>query len=654
MPHRSLAALAVVFAALAPVAHAEPALLAGIFQDHAVLQRGRPLQVWGSAQPGSTVTVSFAGRSADAKADAQGRWRAELPAMAVGGPDRLTARSSAGQSQSIEDVAIGDVWLCSGQSNMELQVRRALNADTEIQGSANPQIRLLMVARSSQAEPQAATEAPLVWKLAGPGSVGDFSAACFFMGRELQHRLNVPIGLIDSTWGGTPIQAWTSEVGLKAVGGYEDGLKLLALYHRSPQAAQEGWARALEQWLGVQDPDARASAGWRSPGFDDAGWAQAVASGDWEDWGVPELRNFDGIVWMRGRVTLTAAQAGEAAVLSLGPVDDIDTVWVNGKLVGSTQGWDTPREYKLAPGVLKAGENVVAIRIIDTGGGGGAWGPAEDKLLSFADGSKAPIGRTWRYRVSTPMARLGSGLPQTPWLPAGGLAMLYNGMIAPLAGYGLKGVAWYQGEANVAEPDRYQGLLAGMFADWRGAFRQPDLPFLIVQLAGYGPASAQPQDSSWAALREAQRRAVAADPHAALALAIDIGDRWDIHPANKQELGRRLALAARRAAYGESLVASGPRPIEARRSGAEVVVRFDDVGEGLRALSASRPIGFELCARQGGCRFADAVIDGSSVRIDARAFADAVRVRFCWADSPVCNLYNAADLPAQPFELEIR
>jgi sialate O-acetylesterase len=409
--------------------------------------------------------------------------------------------------------------------------------------------------------------------------------------------------------------------------------------------------------MGAHDPDAEAAQAWRKAGFDDSGWAQARAVGDWEDWGVPALKTFDGVVWMRGRVTLTAAQAQAAsksgATLSLGPVDDIDTTWVNGVAVGGLEGWDVPRVYAVPPGVLKAGENLVAIRVIDTGGGGGAWGPAEEKQLSFADGSKAPIGPIWRYRISTPYGTLGAGAPQMAWLPAGGLTVLYNGMVAPLAGYGVKGVAWYQGEANVDEAARYQRLLAGLFADWRRDFGA-DTTFLVVQLAGFGPASATPQDSHWAALREAQRRAVAADPHAALALAIDIGDRWDIHPANKQELGRRLALGARHVAYGESVLDSGPRPLAAERSGDEIVIRFDDVGGGLKAYSAARPFGFELCGRDGVCHFADAAIDGATVRIDARALPDAVKVRFCWADSPVCNLYNAADLPAQPFELEVR
>jgi sialate O-acetylesterase len=651
LPAIAAAWLAVVAAARA--AEPPPALLAQVFQDHAVVQRDKPLAIWGSAPPGSSVTVGIGGRSAVAKVDAAGRWRIELPALAAGGPYQLSARSSDGQAQAVDDVMVGDVWLCSGQSNMELPVRRALNPDGEIAGSASPQIRLLKIDRESREAPQARTDAPMAWRAAGPGVVDGFSAACFFMGRELQKTLHIPIGLIDDTWGGTPIQAWISADGLRAVGGYEAGLRLLAAHDHSPSQAQKAWAGELEQWMAAHDPDAGAAQAWRSPGFDDSGWAQIRPAGDWEDWGVPALKAFDGVVWMRGRVTLTAAQAKAGATLSLGPVDDIDTTWVNGVAVGGLEGWDVPRVYAVAPGVLKAGENLITIRIVDTGGGGGAWGPVEAKQLSFADGSKAMIGPVWRYRISTPYGTLGAGVPQMAWLPAGGLTVLYNGMIAPLAGYGVKGVAWYQGEANVDEADRYQRLLAGLIADWRRDFGA-DLPFLVVQLANFGPASATPQDSHWAALREAQRRAVAADPHAALALAIDIGDRWDIHPANKQELGRRLALAARRTAYGESVLASGPRPLSARREGDQIVISFDDLGEGLKVYSAAHPIGFELCPKDGACRYADAIIDGNKVRIDAKAFLDAAKVRFCWADSPVCNLYNSADLPAQPFELEVR
>lgn len=646
-----------VMAVAGPAAAQAPALRLGApFEEHAVLQRDRPIAIWGDAAPGALVSVSLAGRAAQARADGAGRWRAQLPAMGAGGPYALEVRAGDGedQSRSVGDVMVGDVWLCSGQSNMEMPVRRVLNSDEEISRSANPMIRLMKVPRASRDAPQARTEAPLAWKLAGPGTVNDFSAACFFMGRELERDQHVAMGLIDDTWGGTPIQAWISAEGLRALGGYEEGLRLTSLNARSPADARAAWGEALERWLATADQDARASQAWRLPQFDDGSWTQVRPVGPWEDWGRPDLRAFDGIVWMRGHVALTAAQAASAATLSIGPVDDIDSVWVNGRPIGSTQGWDTPRRYPIPAGVLKAGENLIAIRAIDTGGAGGPWGPAEGKVLTFADGSSAVLDRVWRYRTSTPLGRLGPGLPQAPWLEAGALTVLYNGMVEPLAGYGLKGVAWYQGESNVSEAAVYQRLLAGLFADWRRVFAAPDLPFLVVQLAGYGADNAQPQDSAWAALREAQRRAVAADPHAALAVAIDLGDRWDIHPANKQQIGLRLALGARRVAYGQAVLASGPTPVQATRLGGEVVVSFDTVGQGLVVHGAGRPISFELCGRDGRCRYADAIADKAAVRIASGGMADVAKVRYCWADSPICNLANSEGLPAPSFELDVR
>jgi sialate O-acetylesterase len=628
---------------MAGAAAAAP-LLAPVFTDHAVLQRGQPIRVWGAAKAGEAVELSLGEAKASATADAQGRWSATLPAREPGEPLTLTVQAG-GERQTISDLLVGDVWLCSGQSNMEYPLRRALGGEAEAANSADPNIRLLQTGRVSLPEPTTALPKEAAWRLATPESANNFSAACFFMGREIKKTTGAPVGLIDATWGGSVIQDWISREGLHALGGYDEGLAILADYAKSPETGMARWIAQFDRWAAKAEPQAAA---WSRPDFDDRDWKTMPAEKLWET--NPGLESFDGTIWLRATIVLTAKQAKQGAVLALGPVDDLDITFVNGRQVGSTQGWDKPRAYKIAPGVLKAGPNVVAVRAIDTGGGGGAWGPAAEKGLRFDDGSFAPLGARWRYKVSSTIAQ--SGVPPTPpWVGASGLSTLRNGMIAPLAPYGLKGFAWYQGEANVAEPQNYQRLLAALVADWRRSFGGTDLPFLVVQLADFGPRQTRPVESGWAGVRDAERRVAAADPKVGLASAVDIGDIYDIHPANKQQVGHRLALQARKLAYGETtLVAAGPAPLSATLSGGAVVVRLDQPAV---VQADARPVGFELCDAAGACRFADAALASDQVRLTVPAGFTPVKVRFAWADSPILNLYGATGLPATPFELAI-
>ena len=629
--------------ALTASAQAAP-ILAPVFTDHAVLQRGQPIRVWGGAKPGAVVSLSLGEAQASATADAQGRWSTTFPAREPGAALTLTAKAD-GDSQIISDLLVGDVWLCSGQSNMEYPLRRALGGEVEAANAADPNIRLLQTGRTSLPEPTGVLPKNAVWRLASPESANNFSAACFFMGREIKKSTGAPIGLIDATWGGSVIQDWISREGLQALGDYDEGLAVLADYARSPEIGMARWGAMLDRWAAKAEPQAIA---WSRPDFDDSGWQSMPAEQFWEI--NPGLETFDGTIWLRATITLTEKQARQGAILSLGPIDDLDTTFVNGREVGSQQGWDRPRDYRVAPGVLKTGANAIAIRVIDTSGGGGAWGPAVQKGLKLDDGAFVPLGATWRYKVSASIAQ--SGLPPTaPWVGASGLSTLRNGMIAPLIPFGLKGFAWYQGEANVAEPAAYARLLPALVADWRRWFEAPDAPFLVVQLADFGPRQSQPAESGWAGVRDVQRRVAAADPKVGLASAVDIGDIYDIHPANKQQVGHRLALQARKLAYGETgLIAAGPAPLSATRTAGAVVVRLDQAAV---VQADVRPVGFELCDAGGACRFADAALAGDQVILAVPAGFAPVKVRYAWADSPVLNLYGATGLPATPFELTI-
>jgi sialate O-acetylesterase len=640
---RSMILGLVAATALAASASAAP-LLAPVFTDHAVLQRGQPIRVWGAAKPGAVVSLKLGDAETTATADADGRWSTTFPAREPGAALTLTAQAE-GEAQTLSDLLIGDVWLCSGQSNMEYPLRRALGGEAEAANAADPDIRLLQTGRTSLPEPTGALPKDAAWRAATPESANNFSAACFFMGREIKKTTGAPIGLIDATWGGSVIQDWISREGLHALGDYDEGLAALAEYAKAPQSGTALWSGMLARWAAKAEPQAAA---WSRPDFDDRAWKTMPAEKPWET--NPGLETFDGTIWLRATITLTARQAKQGATLSLGPIDDLDTTFVNGREVGSSQGWDRPREYKIAPGALKAGPNLIAVRAIDTSGGGGAWGPAAQKGLKLDDGSFVPLGATWRYKISATIAQ--SGLPPTaPWVGASGLSTLRNGMIAPLIPYGLKGFAWYQGEANVAEPAAYARLLPALVADWRRSFEAPDAPFLVVQLAEFGPRQTRPVESGWAGVRDVQRRTAAADPKVGLASAVDIGDIYDIHPANKQQVGHRLALLARKLAYGETgLIAAGPAPLSATRAGGAVVVRLD---QSAVVQADVRPIGFELCDAGGACRFVDASLAGDQVSLATPAGFAPVKVRYAWADSPILNLYGTTGLPATPFELAI-
>jgi sialate O-acetylesterase len=670
---------AVARAQSVPLAGVQTSLLHELFHDHAVLQRDQPIAVWGRAANGETVTVTLGTSTVRARADASGRWSTQLPAMAAGGPYELTALGSSGARQAVQDILLGDVFLCSGQSNMEMQVLRASNSYDEIRKSANDTIRLAGIHQAINPAPLTHFQNPVGWQVASPETVPDWSAVCFFFARELQSFTHVPIGLIQSTWGGSNIRPWISAAALQALGGYESGLGLLRLYARDPAAAQNQFAHLWEQWWRAGSGDRPGSKPWiprrlaqeptqaagpaQPPRRQSAALTEEPAGqwrtlpsglGDWRSWGVPALADFTGALWYRTRINLTPAQAliaaSGSAKLSLGAINQVDETWINGRALGSTFGYETDRTYEIPHGRLHAGENVLVVNVLTTYGPGGLLAKGERRALHLPGGESIPLTGVWEYSV-VPSA-VGTP-PRAPWESVGGLSTMYNAMIAPLGGYGLRAVLWYQGESNNSEPQSYRSLLETLMADWRRQFGR-DLPFLIVQLPNYGALSTAPTESGWAQVREAQRLAVAHDPHAGLAVTIDIGDPHNLHPTNKQDVALRLANAARHVIFGESTPPSGPLPVSATRDSNGIVIDFTDVEGGLVAYSHATPIAFELCDdAPHSCRFAAAQIEGSRVMLPVPTGSSPTRVRYCWADSPVCTLADVGGLPAVPFELRV-
>lgn len=644
----ALAAIVVAGALQPAAAQPQKPLLHPMFQEHAVLQRDRPMEIWGVAGAGDRLTITFNGASTSASADKTGAWRATLPPTSAGGPYTLAARAESGASQTISDILVGDVFLCSGQSNMALAVRASLGSDVEIAKSANNRIRLMTIARDSSPSPLGDFRTPVAWSVASPETVAPFSAACFYFARELQRSVDVPMGLINASWGGSRIEPWISADGYRKLGGHDDSLTLLELYARDPALAYRKLGEAWQSWW------SRATQAASRPWMPDApgDWRAAPSPmRNWKTWGVAATASLDGMVWFRRSVKLSAAQAASKGVrLSLGAIDEIDQTWINGKPVGNSFGWGTDRTYVVPDGILHSGVNTVVVNVLSTYDAGGMTGPADKMALHFAAGPSVPLGGDWSYAVAP--TGLGDS-PQAPWESIVGLTTLYNAMIAPIGEYGIRAALWYQGESNTGSADSYQALLAGLMSDWRQQFGQA-LPFLIVQLPNYGPAPTAPTSSGWSDLREAQRRAVAADGNAGLVVTIDVGDRDELHPQDKQAVGRRLARAAMHLIYGAAAPPSGPAALSARRDGGSVVVTFAPSPDRLVAYSAAGPMAVELCGEtQGSCRYASAVLRGAEMVILADG-APASRVRYCWGDGPVCNLYDTAGMPAGPFELVVQ
>lgn len=624
--------------------------LARIFSDHAVLQRDQPIAVWGTAAPRQKLTVTLGGRTASGSADAHGKWKIQLPPQPAGGPYTLSVAAN-GQTVSRNDILVGDVYLCSGQSNMEFAQHQATNAIGAVWAGRNETLRFLNVPKNSTATPQDELKGPVEWQVVTPETVGDASAVCYYMARSLQGSAKAPIGFINASWGGTTIQGWIGAESLRTLDDYKAGVAAVAQLGADPAAAMRAEEVRNEAWWTAHDPAATAQRAWIAPDFDDSAWQTVTPTGSWKDSGLPGFKDFDGVAWYRTTVTLTEAQARAANALHLGPVDTYDTTWVNGVRVGGASTSWMGRDYAVPAGVFKPGRNVIAMRVLNAGQGGGPSGAPSSRAIATSDGQAIPLPAAWKVQRGS--ALKGLAVPPAPWDVPTSYTTLYNGMIAPLVGYKFKLAAWYQGESNTGAAQEYRTLLPLLMRDWRQRFGQNTLPFFIVQLTSYGSPARTPGQSGWAELRDAEAATVANDAHAGLAVTIDVGDRFDIHPTQKTLVGERLARAARAVAYGEKTIPGSPTAVSAQRRGNDVVVTFKDTGGGLATYSSDRAIGFEVCAAA-ACRYAEARVAGDTVVLPGAGTPDVTRVRYAWADAPFVNLFGADDLPAAPFQLEVR
>ncbi|HEY0780512.1 MAG TPA: sialate O-acetylesterase [Gemmatirosa sp.] len=616
--------------------------LSRIIGDGMVMQRDARVPVWGSAAPHARVVVAFDGRDYATTSDAAGRWSVTLPAMPAGGPHAMTVAAGA-ERLAVRDILVGDVWVCSGQSNMEFVVRDAANGAAEAAAARDPQIRHFKVPTSYAWAPSDSL-AGGSWAPADPQHAGQFTAVGYFFARDLRKSVDVPIGLLHTSWGGSRIEPWTSREGL----GLDE--RAVARLEADERAYEARTRDSLRARMGGEIPTTDAGlvdgrAAWAEPELDDASWSTIHAPGPWESQGYAGM---DGTAWYRTGFVLTADEAKAGVRLGLGPVDDADVSYVNGREVGRTSGYSTVRAYDVPAAALRAGRNVVAVHVTDTGGNGGLTGEPAQLYVEVA-GVRRPLAGAWKFRPGavTVDAADGQHINKIPTL-------LYNKMVHPLLPYPVKGVLWYQGESNADRYEdavAYRGLFAGMIRDWRRRWGVGDAPFLWVQLANYmAPDSAPVLHSNWAALRESQSAALAL-PNTGQAVILDLGDAGNIHPHDKQDVGARLALVARHVAYGQAVEFSGPALRSSRFEDGRVVLGFDHA-DGLTARGGTLG-GFAVAGEDRQFVWADAHVEGTRVVVSSARVPHPVAVRYAWANNPDrATLYNAAGLPAAPFRTD--
>ena len=642
-PATFLAAAAI--AACVPTATpAEDLRVAGLFADHMVLQRGKPVPVWGWADPGTEVTVSARGQSASATADPDGRWTAELAPLKVGKPFTVTVQGD-GTAITFDDVLAGEVWLCGGQSNMQWTVAQSNDAAAEIAAADLPQIRVALIPRTNQPAPLKDI-APATWKVCSPKTAGGFTAVGYFFGRQLHETLDVPVGLIDSNWGGTPIEAWTSAQALKPHPDFTARVEAIEAFTRDAATVARGkqqsnaWAAA--RWKAFSDKDDS----WKAADLDDSDWGTLNVPGAWETQGYPEM---DGTVWYRRTVDVPDTHIGQEATLAFGWVDQTATAYLNGaKLPGDNRN-KKPHVFSVPAGALNTGSNTIAVRVSDLDGPGGLLGDDHATHLAFADDTRIPLAGAWKARPTEQTAQLDPPAARV-FFDKNQDTGLYNAMIHPLVPYALRGVVWYQGESNAGRARQYRDLFPRMIHDWRARWGE-SLPFYWVQLANFRGPAKKPGPSGWAQLREAQSMTLSL-PHTGQAVAIDIGEAWDIHPRNKQDVGARLARIALAQDYGRDVAYSGPAYRSMAVEGDRVRLTFEHA-EGL--TNSGGPLQrFEIAGADKVFVWANTQVDGDSVVVHSPAVAEPVAVRYAWADNPEgCNLINAAGLPASPFRTDV-
>jgi len=604
-----------------------------LVSDGMVLQRNQKLNVWGKADAGEKVEVKFLNKKYNTTADPTGNWKIMLPEQKAGGPYIMTINEI-----TLKDILIGDVWLASGQSNMELPMRRLtpLYAD-EIKNANNQNIRFFTVPQKYNFKsPQTELDGGK-WEVTDPQTILNFSGVAYFFAKQLSEKNKVAVGIIHASLGGSPIQAWMDENSLKKYPEYLDEAQkwqndeLIKSTESNEQALSKAWYAELDQ------SDIGLNQHWENFDLNDSEWNTMNIPGSWED----KEGSFEGTVWFRKEITLTKNQAGKAAFLNLGRIKDADVTYINGVKVGNVTYEYPPRWYNIPAGVLKEGKNVISVRV--TNGSGKGQFIADKPYYLEIDGQKIDLKTEWKYKIGAKMEKMAPGQTFIRWKPTG----LYNAMINPLINYNIKGAIWYQGESNTGKPKEYGDLLTTMILDWRNKWNRKDMPFFTVQLANFMEPKTQPVESNWAELRDQQRQVSLKVPNTGLAVIIDLGEWNDIHPLNKKTVGDRLAFQALKVADKKNIIADGPVYQSMKVEGNKIILSFKPGTDDFENVSELK--GFAIKAKDGNYQWAKAKIEGKKIIVWNDTVSNPVSVRYDWADNPDGNLRNKSGLPASPF-----
>lgn len=627
-------------------------VLPSVFTDNMVLQQKTDITFYGDATKNKQLTVKtgWNGKEYHTEADGQGKWSLKIPTPAAGGPYEITF--SDGKKLQLKNVMIGEVWFCSGQSNMEMPVAgwgKVMNYEQEIAEAAYPAIRLFQVKKNTSLAPLKEVESTLGgWQECSSATVPEFSALAYFYARALWKELNVPIGVIDCTWGGTPVEAWTSHETLRQVMGFREEMDKLERLGFDPNRMEQAYSEERAHWQSLfTEKDKGMENGklcWTAPSLSEEDWQTISLPGYWEGKG---LKDFDGIIWFRRSLEIPAEWAGKPLTLRLGMIDDEDITYFNGVEIARGAGYMTPRTYTIPAKLVKAGKAVLAVRVSDFGGEGGIHGKAEE-LYVEADGKRISLAGDWKYRIGLSL----KGFPSAPVSPIQSSSyptVLFNAMVKPWTAFPIKGVIWYQGEANVGRSEQYGGLFPALITDWRRQWRS-DFPFYFVQLANFMESKKIQPNSEWAALREAQTKALKLD-QVGMAVTIDIGLADDIHPKNKQEVGRRLALLALAGSYGKNVSSSAPVFQNYIIKGDKMELDFGQKQDGFKIKDTTLK-GFTIAGPDRVFYSAEAMVQNGKIIVSSPKVSVPLAARYGWADNPDCNLYGENGLPVAPFRTD--
>lgn len=626
-----------------------------LFTDNMVLQQNTKAPIWGEAKAGKNVkvTTSWNNRTYTVKADSKGRWRIDVDTPSAGGPYEVSV--SDGKPVVLRDVMIGEVWLCTGQSNMQMPMEGwniKMNAEEIASSASTTNVRLMHIDNAVSQLPTA--ELPKqkhTWEKCSPETVKSFSATGYFFGKNLAASRGVPVGLIMTCWGGTDIESWMSGKALSEVPGFKTVVDEIVNDKLTPAEHETKYLAELNDWFtttGKKEGSVGADGKvlWAAPDYDDTAWQLLPQPLKIDEVGYT---SFDGVVWYRKTVDVPEAWQGKELKLELSTIDDIDVTYFNGQAVGHTETCPVKRVYTIPADMVKAGRAVIAVRVLDVGSAGGLRGNADNMALSCGS-DRMSLGGEWRMKLASDLnavAKVPVNPVDNPFIPT----VLYNAMIRPLVPYAVKGAIWYQGENNAPRAYRYRDLLPQMIASWRNDWNS-QFPFLIVQLANYMQRKDQPAESEWAELREAQLLTSETVAGSGLAVAVDVGLADDIHPTDKQTVGQRLSLVARHVAYGENIASSGPLYQSHKIEGGAIRLTFAHVDGGLKVRGGDKLTGFAIAGADHKFHWADARIEGNDIVVSSADVPMPLAVRYAWADNPDCNLYNGAGLPASPFRTD--